>query len=622
MPRSQTRPGRRSQIGADRSHPHFSAHHKRFAVNSIRLSCSLALVAFTTFGASSAHAGTLYVNANASTGANDGSSWSDAFQGSGGLQSALAIAASGDQIWVAQGTYLPTSNGDRSVSFQLKTDVAIYGGFAGGETSLAQRDPVAHVTSLSGDLNGDDANNHFGDNSYHVVFASGATSSAVLDGFTVSGGNANVNGDYHERGGGICLLSGSDVTIARCRVLDNRSSSNGGGVYVESNASFIDSRFEGNVSDLGGGLAVLSPSDQIVSRCVFIGNAAARGGGIDAGLGGSPTVTNCLFYGNTATGYEGGAAMNISSPAIRVVNCTVVGNHDASAGGGAAVVNVIGSGSSIANSILYSNKGSIGSQPSAVQVQCSSVAWCCVQGGHAGAGNIDKDPQLHDVVGGDLTLAPTSPCIDAGNNTLVPPGTTLDLDLQPRFVDDPSVPDTGLGNAPIVDIGAYEAPNHLYSSFCAGDAKLATACPCGNFGQSGHGCANSDTLTAGAWQAAAGTVSPDTVVLTASEMLPSVLCVFLQGDAQNPNGVVFGDGVRCVAGRLLRLAAKHSVSDVASYPEPGDLSITARSAQLGQPISSGDVRYYQTYYRDPNLDFCPPPQGNSWNVSNAIAVQW
>src|SRR5204863_9510088 len=114
----------------------------------------------------------------------------------------------------------------------------------------------------------------------------------------------------------------------------------------------------------------------------------------------------------------------------------------------------------------------------------------------------------------------------------------------------------------------------------------------------------------------------DTVVLTASEMLPSVLCIFLQGDVQNANGVVFGDGVRCVAGHLLRLGAKHAVSGIASYPEPGDLSITSRSADLGQPIASGDVRYYQTYYRDPALDFCPPPQGNSWNVTNAIAVQW
>ena len=591
-------------------------------MNSIRLARSIALVVITAFGASSAHAGTLYVNASANTGANDGSSWSNAFQGSGGLQSALAIAATGDQIWVAQGTYLPASNGDRAISFVLKSGVAIYGGFAGTETYLSRRDPVVHVTTLSGDLNGDDASSHFADNSYHVVFASGVMSSAVLDGFTVTGGNANVSGGYHDRGGGICLLSGSDATIARCRMLHNRSTSNGGGAYVESNVSFIDSRFERNVSDLGGGLSVLSPSDQIVLRCVFIGNAAARGGAVDAALSGAPTITDCLFYANTATGYEGGAAINISSPTIRVVNCTVVGNVDTSSGGGEAVVNLTASGSSIVNSILYSNTGPGGSQSSAYQVQCSSVAWCCVQGGHAGAGNIDKDPQLHDVVGGDLTLAPTSPCIDAGNNELVPNGTTLDLGLQPRFIDDPSVPDTGAGDAPIVDIGAYEAPNHLYTSFCAGDAALATACPCGNFGQAGHGCANSDTLTAGAWQVAAGTVSPDTVVLTSSEMLPGVLCIFLQGDAQNPNGVVFGDGVRCVAGHLLRMAAKLATSGVASYPEPGDLSITARSAHLGQPIANGDVRYYQTYYRDPMLDFCPPPQGNSWNVSNAIAIRW
>src|SRR6187399_242051 len=51
----------------------------------------------------SASAGTIYVNAALGSGANNGSSWADAYQGSGGLQSALAVSVAGDQIWVAQG---------------------------------------------------------------------------------------------------------------------------------------------------------------------------------------------------------------------------------------------------------------------------------------------------------------------------------------------------------------------------------------------------------------------------------------------------------------------------------------------------------------------------------------
>ena len=75
---------------------------------------------------------------------------------------------------------------------------------------------------------------------------------------------------------------------------------------------------------------------------------------------------------------------------------------------------------------------------------------------------------------------------------IVPVGTTLDLAQKPRFVDAPAVADTGAGTAPIVDMGVFEAPNTLYSSFCAADAMLATPCPCANFGQLGRGCADSD----------------------------------------------------------------------------------------------------------------------------------
>src|SRR5262249_54017507 len=104
---------------------------------------------------------TWYVNA-AATGSNNGRSWTNADTD---LQKALGSAQSGDQIWVAQGTYKPTSGTDRSLSFALKAGVAIYGGFAGGETLLSQRDFVQHVTTLSGDIGtpGDS-----GDNSYHV----------------------------------------------------------------------------------------------------------------------------------------------------------------------------------------------------------------------------------------------------------------------------------------------------------------------------------------------------------------------------------------------------------------------------------------------------------------------
>jgi hypothetical protein len=162
----------------------------------------------------------------------------------------------------------------------------------------------------------------------------------------------------------------------------------------------------------------------------------------------------------------------------------------------------------------------------------------------------------------------------------------------------------------------------LYDAFCAGDGSLATACPCGYTGAAGRGCLNSDIFSQGALLAASGTNNPDTVVLTSSDMLAGVSCVFLQGNQQNLNGVVFGDGVRCVAGSLKRLFIKSASGGMASAPGAGDPTISARSAALGDTIAPGSQRYYQVYYRDPDLTFCPTPTGNSWNVSSGVIVNW
>lgn len=150
-----------------------------------------------------ARAGTLYVDAALASGANDGSSWANAYQGAGGLQLALAAAGAGDQVWVADGTYRPTATATRTISFVLESGVEIYGGFAGGEASLSQRDPALNVAILSGDLAGDDGGGMLAENSYHVVRGGGANATAILDGFTVTGGNANGAGaSDDDRGGG------------------------------------------------------------------------------------------------------------------------------------------------------------------------------------------------------------------------------------------------------------------------------------------------------------------------------------------------------------------------------------------------------------------------------------
>jgi Tol biopolymer transport system component len=158
-------------------------------------------------------------------------------------------------------------------------------------------------------------------------------------------------------------------------------------------------------------------------------------------------------------------------------------------------------------------------------------------------------------------------------------------------------------------------------TFCFGDgfdSSVTTLCPCFNFGGMGRGCSSSQNA-GGAFLNASGTSAPDTLVLRASGELPSALTIFLQGDAVNASGVVFGDGLRCADGNLLHLYVKHASSGLAIAPAAGDRSISAQSAALGDPIALGSVRYYQAYYRDPNLSFC---SGMGFNATSAAAIHW
>jgi hypothetical protein len=170
------------------------------------------------------------------------------------------------------------------------------------------------------------------------------------------------------------------------------------------------------------------------------------------------------------------------------------------------------------------------------------------------------------------------------------------------------------------DVRAIRTPRPWFTPLCFGDGSAAP-CPCGNDGAAGRGCANSQNASSGARLSASGAPQPDGVVLFASGMLPSVLNIFLQGNVVIAP-VSFGDGLRCAGGSLKRLASKTAFGGTSQFPEPGDPSISVRSAALGDPIATGTSRIYQTYYRDPNLAFCSAPLGDSWNVTNGIRVDW
>lgn len=150
--------------------------------------------------------------------------------------------------------------------------------------------------------------------------------------------------------------------------------------------------------------------------------------------------------------------------------------------------------------------------------------------------------------------------------------------------------------------------------FCFGDGTGA-ACPCGNHGAGGHGCANSEE-SAGGLLAAAGTTSPDSAALDAINLRSATLTVFFKGDASLPSAVPFGDGLRCVGGALRRFGAQTSVNGTATFP--GSIGGTL-SAAGGNTPGSGEVAYYQAFYRDGLPGYCT---AGRTNASNGVQVVW
>ncbi|MEM7305743.1 MAG: right-handed parallel beta-helix repeat-containing protein [Planctomycetota bacterium] len=425
-----------------------------------------------------ASAQVIYVDADLTTGLNDGSTWSDAFQGPGGVQAALAAAVSGDSVFAAQGDYLPSSTGDRGASFVLKDAVALYGGFLGGETSPDERPPFGTAPSvLSGDLAGDDGGGLFDDNSYHVVIGN-ADAGALLDGFTVRSGNANGAGANEDRGAGILCAGDVAPALRNCRFASHRCTFGGAAGHLSAGAapSFVDCSFvDGDGAFAGGALDLAGAGAVRFDRCLFENNTASRGGALELFGTDDVLAVNCVFRGNTATGPFGGGAifMNVGqNNAVR--SCTIVGNS-ATASDWGGIHDPGAPAETVVNCILWDNSGSDGSQGSENQVNAgTNVQYSIVEGGYAGTGNLAGDPLFADAAAGDFSLTLASPAIDAGFNAGVPPAILLDFAQNPRFADEPTVPDTGAGAAPIVDIGAIESiPSpFIRSAGCSGNPLL------------------------------------------------------------------------------------------------------------------------------------------------------
>jgi len=269
--------------------------------------------------ASTAMSKIIYVDID-TTGANNGSNWSDAYVY---LQDALADANSSEkpvEIRVAKGIYKPDEGtglipDDREATFQLISGTTLKGGYAGfSESDPNVRDIELYETILSGDLNSNDVdvNNRLDlfedvtryDNSYHVLAAIETDETLVLDGFRVLGGYClkpppMVFDPPAYYGGGMVIIA-ANPTVVNCTFTDNAVTVGGGAIAIfeKSRPTFVNCKFERNYSSGGGGIHGIESVLTLID-CLFINNTASKGAGIYCKAS-NCRLNNCIFGENTA----------------------------------------------------------------------------------------------------------------------------------------------------------------------------------------------------------------------------------------------------------------------------------------------------------------------------------
>lgn len=276
----------------------------------------------------------VYVDVDVSGGAGDGSSWGNAFES---LQEGVDAADAGMQVWVVAGTYTPQSwpNGGfsdaRMKHFSLKNGVEVYGGFAGTEIALSQRDWTSNPTILSGDI-GVEADPS--DNCYHLFFHPRELeldATAVLDGFTLMAANADGTETTGKGGGMYNFLS--SPTVLNCVFRENFADEGGGMFNDTASPTIVDCTFTANSADDGGGMFNDFFSAPMLTDCEFAGNAADwNGGGMLNDYISAPMLTGCTFSGNSAD-WNGGGMFNYNASIPTIERCTLT-NNSAWQGGG------------------------------------------------------------------------------------------------------------------------------------------------------------------------------------------------------------------------------------------------------------------------------------------------
>ncbi|WP_198517120.1 InlB B-repeat-containing protein [Tenacibaculum sp. SZ-18] len=394
-------------------------------------------------------------------GNNDGSTWVDAYSN---LQDALDNYATGKEIWVAKGTYHPSGSNGRNNTFEISVNrTKLYGGFAGTESNFNQRDLSVNQTILSGDINDDDTGvsftgNNRSENAYNVLTVN--TLETTIDGFTISGGQADGATSNTRRGSGLAYRS----TIAS----------------FDSNASVSNVIFEDNVSISSGTIQGGLRGDLALHNTIIRNNLAQSATaifvfGFNPGL--DVIMSNCLIEGNTVsdsvlgTGSNGilwfrndGGGTPNGTTNVTLINSTLVNNKNTSNSSNLATLFNVNRNTffnngpinlNVYNSIFWNNLNannqelrSVGNEHATFPNGNIQVKNSLSFDGFFNVTNtntLSSNPLFTDDANNDFTLQSGSPAIDAGSSSDVPSEITEDL----------------AGNARIsggsVDMGAYES---------------------------------------------------------------------------------------------------------------------------------------------------------------------
>ncbi len=361
----------------------------------------------------------LFVKANA-TGNASGGTWANAFTN---IQQALAIAEPCSQIWVASGTYYPVTNNlsDRNAAFRMRSGIALYGGFIGTETALAQRNWRTNFTILSGNIGSatDDT-----DNSYKLIYNDGnwnaCDATAILDGFTLTGA---ADGAFYN--------SQANPTIRNCT-------------------------FSGNSGGFGSAMRVEEAQGMTVENCIFKDNRT--GFGTITLSQSRVTLLNCLVYNNRST-HRVGAISSLGTTNkpgnVRIINCTIADNQARNENGGLEGYGTVTN--EIRNSIFWENRaGALSLKSETSQIAMSGGATLritdsCVDGLTVVTnGNVGFNPLFLNSASGDYSLSSNSPLLDSGDSSFIT-GVTSDLAGKPRVF------------GPSVDVGSYETQTNAGS---------------------------------------------------------------------------------------------------------------------------------------------------------------